>query len=220
MTAGGSLTAPRPQARRPFETYRDDGPLARGLGALAGRRLPLSAVPLTVAGIAPLIAAMAIDGDGASDAVAGAVVAWFVVLAGVAAGRPQEGRLRWVVPPLVRLGEYAGIVWLASLAGRSSLPAAFALLAALAFRHYDLVYRMRLQGSTPPRRLGDAAGGWEGRLIGAWLLLALGLLPAGMYVAAGVLGAAFLAESVAGWVRFGRGGPTTGFDDQAEEEDA
>jgi hypothetical protein len=140
-----------------------------------------------------------------------------VLVGGASAGRPLRGRLRWTAPAAVRLLEYAGLLWLAALAGPSSTPAAFALLAALAFRHYDLVYRLRFQGATPPRALGDAAGGWEGRLIGAWLLLALDLLPAGLYAAAAVLGIAFVADCVRGWARAGRDARPPLFDDEEDE---
>src|SRR5205823_4699849 len=107
-----------------LESFRDDGPIARALGGL-GRRLPPPA--LALAGIAPLIAAIAIKGDGASNATAVAVLAWLVVVAGLSGGRTGTSRVRWIVPPLLRAGEYAGLLWLGTLAGASSIPAAFAL---------------------------------------------------------------------------------------------
>ena len=50
--------------------------------------------------------------------------------------------------------------------------AAFALLCALAFRHYDLVYRLRHRGVAPPRWLDRAGGGWDGRLLAGFVLAA------------------------------------------------
>ena len=88
----------------------------------------------------------------------------------------------------------AALLWIAANAGDSSHAAAFALIAALAFRHYDLVYRPRFQGVAPPAWLGFAAGGWDGRLVLAWVLLAVDALPAGMFIMAGVLGLAFVIE--------------------------
>ena len=143
----------------------------------------------------------AIEGSSASDAAVGAVLGWFVLVAGASSGRPHDDPLRWAVPPLLRLGEYAGILWLGALAGGSGPAAAFALLAALAFRHYDLFYRPRFLGAAPPRWLGDLAGGWEGRLIVAYVLLLAGALPAGLFAIAGVLGVLFVAESVLAWSR-------------------
>jgi hypothetical protein len=127
------------------------------------------------------------------------VVGWLVLAAGASSGRPHRDRLRWVVPPALRLAEYAGLLWLAAL--DSAVPSAVALLAVLAFRHYDLVYRLRQRGDTPPAWLNAVAGGWEGRLLAAWVLLAVGALPAGLYVLAAVLGALFVGESAAGWAR-------------------
>ena len=85
---------------------------------------------------------------------------------------------------------------------RAAYPAAFALLSALAFRHYDLVYRLRHRAEVPPRWLNLLAAGWEGRLIIAYVLLVAGALPAAFFVWAGVLGAVSLAETVVGWRRF------------------
>ena len=107
---------------------------------------PVPASALVLAGVAPLLALIAITGDGASWPLAGAVVAWLVLLAGASAGRPLRDRLRWVVPPALRVAEYAGLLWIAALAGPSSVPAAFALLLAITYRHYDMVYRLRHRG--------------------------------------------------------------------------
>ena len=122
--------------------------------------MPSSA--LVLAGVAPLLALIAITGDGASWPLAGAVVAWLVLLAGASAGRPLRDRLRWVVPPSLRVAEYAGLLWLAALAGPSSVPAAFALLLAITYRHYDMVYRLRHRAMTPPRWLNRGALGLGG----------------------------------------------------------
>ena len=78
----------------------------------------------------PLLAVIAITGDGASWPLAGALLAWLVVAAGVTGGRPLRDRLRWTVPPALRVAEYAGLLWLAAIAGASAVPAAFALLLA------------------------------------------------------------------------------------------
>ena len=115
--------------------------------------------------------------------------------------RVRGRRFAWVITPLLRALEYAMLIWIATLAGDSSEPAAFALLCALAFHHYDLVYRLRNQGRTPPTWVQVVSLGWEGRLALAWLLLAIGALPAGFYVMAIVMGAVFVAEAAFSWSR-------------------
>jgi uncharacterized protein DUF5941 len=181
---------------------RDDGPLARAIGGVLGRAVALPPIVTIAAAGAPLIALIAAQGDNASRPVVAAALAWLIVAG--AASRPQadRGAMRWAVPPLLRLFEYAALLWIGALAGESSQPAAFALLAALAFRHYDLVYRPRHQGVAPPQWVGDVAGGWDGRLVLGYILLVAGALPAGLYIAAGLFATVFVAESIAGWRRY------------------
>jgi phosphatidylglycerophosphate synthase len=118
----------------------------------------------------------------------------------------------WIVPPAIRTIEYGLLIWIAD-----GDAAAFALLAVLAYHHYDLVYRLRNQGTRTPAWLGTLAGGWDGRLVLALVLLVAGALPAGMFVLAGVLAVLFVTESVASWLRFERGDRQGG--SYEEEED-
>jgi Family of unknown function (DUF5941) len=179
--------------------YRDDGPLARAL-ATALDQIRLPPVLWLVLGVAPLLVVAAVSGAGAANGTAAIVVAWLVI-AGSASRLGAPGRAAWAIPPLVRLGEYSALLWLAALAGHAGPPAAYALLAVLAFRHYDLVYRLRHQGRPPAGWLGLLALGWEGRVVLAWGLLALGALPAGFYALAVALGVLFVAEAAASWAR-------------------
>jgi len=198
-----------------LDAYRDDGPLALALG-----RLPLPPLPasvLVLAGTGALLAVIAIAGDGASWPLAGATLAALIVLAGVSAGRPLRDRLRWAVPPALRAGEYAGILWVAAIAGPSAVPAAFALLLAITFHHYDTVYRLRHRGIAP-RWLNRAAGGWDGRLLASCALAAAAAVPAGLYAAAALLGIVFVAESVASWATFARGDQGDDYEDEEDEE--
>lgn len=182
-----------------LEDYRDDGAAARALAPL-GRAVPPSL--LAVLAVAPVLGVLAATGASHSRALLAGVVAWFVLLGGASRGGGLErDRFRWAVPPLLRAGEYATLLWLG--AAGHALASAFALMVVLAFRHYDLVYRPRYQRRGPAPGVGAAALGWEGRLLAGWLLLVLGALPAGFYVAGGILGALFVAESVASWRRFG-----------------
>ena len=189
----------------PFVLYRDDGPAARALGAALGAVTRLPATALVVGGVVPMLAAIAIEGGGASDALAGAALGWFVLAAGASRGRPHTDGLRWAVPVLVRLGEYTAFLWLGALAGGSGPAGAFALVAVLAFHHYDLFYRPRFLGAAPPRWIGDVAGGWDGRVVVAYVLLLAGALPAGLVTAAAVLGLLFAIESAAAWSRPAQG---------------
>jgi hypothetical protein len=182
-------------------TYRDDGILARALGA-AGRRIPLPPAILELLGAIPLVVLLVVEGGEVSNAALGAAIAFFILLAGAASGRPHTDRIRWAAPPLLRAGEYTTTLFIGAAAGASSQPAAFALICALAFRHYDLVYRFRHQGVSPPTWIGLLALGWDGRLILGWVLLALGALPAGYFVLAILFGVVFVGESVASWLRF------------------
>ena len=202
-----------------LETYRDDGPLARALGALLGRGPRVPPVAPIVAGLIPLLVLIAVEGGGASHATAAIAVAWLVALGGASSGLAHDDRLRWAVPPLLRLGEYAGILWIAAIAGSSSLPAAFALLLAVAFRQYDLVYRLRYRGTVPPAWVGLVSLGWDGRLVVAWILLVAGALPAGLFVMAGLFFAIFVGESVAGWAQFGRAQRPVLYEDEEDEVD-
>ena len=131
-TGIASIAAPPAVRRSPIEVYRDDGPLARMLGARLGAAVSLPPSTLLLAGAIPLLAVLGIGGDGAPRVLVGVVLAWAILTGGIASGRPHVDRLRWTVPPLLRLVEYASVLWLAALAGPSSYPAAFALLAAVA----------------------------------------------------------------------------------------
>ena len=97
----------------------------------------------------------------------------------------------WMVPPLIRALEYGGLITFGALAGDSAKPAAFALIAALALRHYDIVYGLRFRGAPASERLGLALGGWDGRLVLGCVLLILNLLPTGFYALAAIIVAAF-----------------------------
>jgi hypothetical protein len=164
--------------------YREDGPLAKVLG----RPNPFPPSLLVLLSLLPL--SIAIAADERSHAVVAASFAWFILLGGLSrGGNLERDRFRWTVPPLLRAGEYAALLWLAPAAG-------LALIVVLAFHHYDLVYRLRYR---PPAPAG-LGGGWDTRLIVAWVLLAAGALPEGFYAGAGILGALFVAECVASWL--------------------
>jgi Family of unknown function (DUF5941) len=201
----------------PIPVYRDDGPLALALGRALGPVVKLPAPLLIVLGLLPLVAAIAIGGGDVSVGVAGAVIAWIVLALGIASGTPPRARIRWAEPPLMRATEYTALIWIAALEGADAYPAAFALLAALTFRHYDLVYRLRHRGVVPARWVSRLSGGWEARLIVAVVLLAAGALPAGYFVAAGVLGVAFVSEAVYGWLAVGRVQRPLEYEDEEDE---
>jgi len=176
-----------------LDAYRDDGPVALALGRLPLPRPPASA--LALAGVAALLAVVAVTGDGASWPLAGATLAVVIAAGGVSAGRPLRDRMRWAVPPALRVAEYCGILWVAALAGPTAVPAAFVLLLATTFRRYDVVYRP----ATPRRWLDRAAGGWDGRLLASLALAAAAAVPAGFYAAAVLLAIVFVGEAIASW---------------------
>jgi len=192
--------------------YRDDGPIALALGRLRAPAVPALAVVLVA--LAPAAVAIALAGDGASWPLVGAVLAWLVLAASASSGRPLRDRLRWTLPPALRAAEYGGLLWIAAVAG--ALPVAFALLCAITFRHYDIVYRLRHQGVLPARALSRAAGGWDGRLLAGFALAAAGAVPEGFQVLAVMLAVAFVGESVAGWLRFGRSRQAPVYEDEEE----
>jgi Family of unknown function (DUF5941) len=208
MTAVAVLAPPEPIA-----VYRDDGPLARALAPL-GRALRVPGPVLILLGLAPVLVAAVV---GVSEPVAGAIVAWLVLAGGASAGAPPNRRIRWAEPPLLRASEYITVIWIAGLEGPDAYPAAFAVLAALTFRHYDLVYRLRHRGVVPARWVSALSGGWDGRVIVAYLLLIAGALPAGYFVAAAVLGVAFVGEAVYGWLAVGRVQRPLEYEDEEDE---
>jgi len=211
------VSAPTRSGAQALRAYRDDGPLALALGVALGTALAAPAAGLCAAGAAGLAVAIAVGGAGASGALAAAAVAWFVLLGGLSAGRSLDGAADWLVPPLLRAGEYAAVIWLAARAGHAHLAAAFALLAAVAYRHYDLAYRLRIRGALSPAWLDRASGGWDGRLVVVWALGAAGALPEALYVLAAGLGAMLLTESVRSWTRAGRAPGGVIYDDEGDE---
>jgi phosphatidylglycerophosphate synthase len=120
------------------------------------------------------------------------------------AREPFTARLGWLAAPLIQLVAYAVILGL--IVGDSLLgPASFALLAAVIYHHYDLVYRLRAGAGLVPRWLAIALGGNLGRSV---LVVVLGTaLARGSAVSVAVwLLTAYLAviavgESVRFWTR-------------------
>lgn len=200
-----------------LRAYRDDGPLA-GLAAqiAAAAPLPLGPLALTVAGAAPLLAVL-VAARGEPPAAGLAAVAVLIAAGGAAATRAERGRLAWAVPPLLRALEYGVLIRLTALADPGAMAACYALLAVLAFHHYDAVYRLRHQKLPPPAWVRLAALGWDGRLLILYALAAAGGLGAGLVAGAGALALLFGGESVASWLRFARAEARTVYADEDVE---
>ena len=200
----------------PIAVYRDDGPIAREIGDL-GRSLPLPGPALALAALVPLLVVAIAGGSELSHAGAAVVLVWVLLVGGASSGVRGRPKISWAATPLMRLTEYAALIWIAGLHGASAYPAAFALIFALQFRHYDLVYRLRHRGVLPAPWVSALSLGWDGRIVLAYVLLVTGALPAGYYVMAIVLGVAFVGEAVYGWVVIGRVEQPLDDEDEGEE---
>ncbi|MFF4627905.1 DUF5941 domain-containing protein [Streptomyces griseorubiginosus] len=180
----------------------DNGPLA-GLLARSGRA-PLGG-PLVEAVAGTAVLAVSLFSGVTWAPVVGAFV--YAVGAGRALHRPLKGALDWLVPPLFRAAEYGTVLILAARADvNGALPAAFGLVAAVAYHHYDTVYRIRGNAGAPPAWLVRAVGGQEGRTL-LVTVLAAALTAAQFTVALTVLAVAValvvVLESIRFWVSAG-----------------
>ncbi|MFJ8792604.1 DUF5941 domain-containing protein [Streptomyces sp. NPDC102462] len=208
-TSGAGHAAGTDRGARALADLADSGPLARVLARTAGRGLPGLAVPaVAAAGAAVVVCAAALSGFGGPLPVAAAVV--YVVASALAVARPLAGALDWLVPPFFRAAEYGTVLALAARAEvNGALPAAFGLVAAVAYHHYDTVYRIRGDAGAPPAWLVRAIGGHEGRTL-LVTVLAASLTAAQFKVALTVLAVAVallvLAESIRFWVASHLGG--------------
>ncbi|HEX8103026.1 MAG TPA: DUF5941 domain-containing protein [Solirubrobacteraceae bacterium] len=199
----------------PLQIYRDDGPLARAIGRLVAA--PEAIVAVLGAAVLGVVLGLSDDATPAGLLIGGVALA--VVIVATGAGRPHDGAFSWLVPPVLRALEYAGLIRLTSLADPDAMPICFALLAVLAFHHYDIVYRLRQQGAAPPAWTRTVGGGWEGRLLVAAVLAAFDVLGTGMLVAAIALTCVWVGESVASWTSYARAlRPAVIDDEEAEDE--
>ncbi|WP_440099012.1 DUF5941 domain-containing protein [Streptosporangium sp. H16] len=196
-----------PVPRSVVVAYRDDGVLSRGMGALVAGQLPPlppAIVGMFVTGVLLLVGVAGTDGP----AVFAPAVA--LLLAGLGSSHPHDGRLDWLVPPVLRLTEYG---FVASVGFAHDVPPwlIFMLLGAMAFHHYDVVYRLR-QRVYPPSWLATSGLGWDGRM----LLIALGGLAGQVTLVFALLAlylwCLFSWESVTCWLAAPRVGVDTGVD--------
>ncbi|MFJ5062375.1 DUF5941 domain-containing protein [Streptomyces nigra] len=217
-TAGRVLRSLTRKARRTDRAAQALADLAdsgeRGLGFAAvlkkpARRLPGFAVPVVaLLGGALVVAVSAATGPGTPWPPLAALV--YAVTSGIAVARPLKGALDWLVPPVFRAAEYCTVLVLAAQADvNGALPAAFGLVAAVAYHHYDTVYRIRGGAGAPPAWLVRTIGGHEGRTLLVTLLAAV-LTASQFTVALTALAVAValvvLVESIRFWVTAHKGG--------------
>ncbi|MHB9757522.1 DUF5941 domain-containing protein [Streptomyces sp. BYX5S] len=210
-TAGRVLRSVTRRARRTdraaqaLRDLADSGPVAD----IVAKVLKASAAPVVAAvGAAAVVAVSALTDFGSAWPVVAAAV--YCVTSGVAVARPLKGALDWLVPPVFRAGEYLTILVLAARADvQGALPAAFGLVSAVAYHHYDTVYRIRGNAGAPPHWLVRTIGGHEGRTLVVTVLAAL-LTPTDFATALTVFAVAValvvLAESIRFWVLSARRG--------------
>jgi hypothetical protein len=137
-------------------------------------------------------------------------VLWYVLLISFASRQPLNGWADWVLPPSYRAAEFAVAIGTAAILEPRALPAAFAYVAAVAYHHYDTVYRLRGAETAPPRWLVAATGGHDGRMLVLALLTLAGpaWLGVGLVVLAVYCGVLFVGESVVNTASWIRGEPT------------
>lgn len=125
-----------------------------------------------------------------------------------AAREPLVAKLGWLTPPTIQFVAY--VVVLGLIVDDAYFGAAsFALLAAVIWHHYDVVYRIRADAAQPPHWFSVALGGNLGRSV---LIVVLGraiasngTLSAAVWLLAAYLGALAVVASVRFWT--GPGAP-------------
>jgi hypothetical protein len=193
------------RAAKALADLTDSGPLAELLTRVLRGPFPGGRASTALLAGGLVVADAAFLPYGSWMPVLGAVL--YVVLSRVALDRPLKGALDWLVPPIYRAAEYGTVLVLAVKAEvNGALPAAFGLVAAVAYHHYDTVYRIRGNAGAPPHWLVRAIGGHEGRTLLVVVLAAL-LTAEQFKVALTALAAAVallvLAESIRFWVSSG-----------------
>lgn len=177
----------------------DVGPIGR---ALSTGWIHLSAPAALGASVAMALLTAMVAGPDHRRLTAYGLVAT-LALAAPAWRYPPRGRFGWLMPGIVRGLEYGLIVRVVAAVDRPAMPAAFAVLCAISYHHYDTAYRWRHAHVGPAPWVFRAGLGWDGRL----LVLAAGLLVTpqiGWLLALGAsaLAAVFIAESASGWAKF------------------
>lgn len=209
-TAGRVLRSLTRKARRTDRAAQaladlaDSGPLVELLVRRARGTVRHAAPVSAFAGGFLVVASAVLWGPGWQTVVFAVV---HTLMSAVAVARPLKGALDWLVPPLFRAAEYLTVLVLAVDADvNGALPAAFGLVAAVAYHHYDTVYRIRGNAGAPPQWLVRATGGHEGRTLLVTVLAAV-LTAAQFEVALTVLAVAVavlvLFESIRFWASSG-----------------
>ncbi|MEV3987893.1 DUF5941 domain-containing protein [Streptomyces sp. NPDC049837] len=195
------------RAAQALADLADSGPIAE-LAAKwrgrAGRLYPNT--PVVAALLAAVVLGSALA-SGSPEGVVGAAVV-YALLAGLAVSQPLKGALDWLVPPVFRAAEYGTVLVLAARSeAPGALPAAFGLVAAVAYHHYDTVYRIRGGTGAPPAWLVRTIGGHEVRTLVVVVLAAT--LTAGDHFTLALTALAVavalvvLVESIRFWVSSG-----------------
>ncbi|QES57611.1 transferase [Streptomyces venezuelae] len=196
------------RAARALADLTDSGPLAElQARLLRGRAGSFGSVYVAALGTLLMIAGAVFLPFGDPRLTAVAVI--YVMAAGLAVAAPLKGALDWLIPPLFRAAEYTTVLVLAMKADvPGALPAAFGLIAAVAYHHYDTVYRIRGGTGAPPHWLVRTIGGHEGRVL---LITALAAVlvsreadfPVALTVMAVFVALVVLVESIRFWVSSG-----------------
>ncbi|MFJ9682278.1 DUF5941 domain-containing protein [Streptomyces sp. NPDC101194] len=212
-TAGRLLRSLTRKARRTDRAARaladlaDSGPLAQLVAAIGARtKGPWTAPVMALLGGLLVVASALSQPFGSWHTILAAGV--YALFSGLAVSRPLKGALDWLVPPIFRAAEYCTVLVLAARSDvAGALPAAFGLVSAVAYHHYDTVYRIRGGTGAPPQWLVRTIGGHEGRTLVVAVLAAVLTRHSAFTVALTALAVAValvvLVESIRFWVSSG-----------------
>ncbi len=177
-----------PSPRPPREELRGALPDLRVLrddshmGTLLGRIAPGAVPPLMTALTGLLVVGtLLVAGRGQLAGITLFAPVAALLLSGLASGHPHDGPYDWLVPPVLRVTEYAYLAVLGSASGVPG-PLVFVLLVAVVCHHRDDVSRSAV-GVTRPSWVRAAALGWDGRM----LVIAIGGASHALAVGYGVL---------------------------------
>ena len=118
----------------------------------------------------------------------------------------MQGRFAWSGPALLRALELTTIALLVTIGSKGLQPLAFWILFAIAYHHYDTLYRS-LQGAMPPRWLTWLGFGWDGRIVVVGVItlgLAASLTEASLTVLLGWWALWFAGVASIQWLRSSR----------------